>query len=487
MTERNDRFLARAALVILSTGALLRLLNAVFHLGLIYPDEHFQSLEPANWVVNGVGWKSSEWEIGSRSWVIPGLYLPLLAALKAIGVTSGPAPIQLCRAMTALVSGAAIWGFWRFLRGSGLHPLAALLGLALWSLHPAMVVWDSATFSETWARAALWIAMPVVLGAWSGESRARWMASGICLGLPFVARPPMAAWIAGALLALLLSRRGAWRLLPWIAAGLALPVAALGALDRLTWGNVFNSLIELYRVNVVQGIAEAHGTSPWYDYLPQAWRNLGAFTCLLALGLPLLALARRRLRVGAADALVLVPALFVLGAHSALAHKELRFVSPVLPAVFYLAALGASPLLAAAPRFERALFESFRKPAFAALCLAGLALGSWAFTLNDSHFSPDDLSEFSEAIRADGALARAPGACLLVLHHQFLWTRGEMYLGHKVNFVETTMDAVTPEQLAGCPYAILARGAEPYFLQKAGPAWKRMRKNRWGSVLVKRE
>src|SRR4051812_21514041 len=92
-------------------GTLLRLWTACSGVDTIYPDEHFQVIEPANWVVFGHGWKSWEWYYGTRSWVVPGLYIPLLYILKLIGGSGGPIVIWLCRIWTVAFSSIALWRF----------------------------------------------------------------------------------------------------------------------------------------------------------------------------------------------------------------------------------------------------------------------------------------------------------------------------------------------------------------------------------------
>src|SRR5690242_18703675 len=76
---------------LIGLGIVARLLNAVSTLDIMHPDEHFQTLEPAAHAVYGFGWLAWEWTAGSRSWFVPGLYMPILGFFKWIGIIGGPA------------------------------------------------------------------------------------------------------------------------------------------------------------------------------------------------------------------------------------------------------------------------------------------------------------------------------------------------------------------------------------------------------------
>jgi hypothetical protein len=105
----------------------------------------------------------------------------------------------------------------------------------------------------------------------------------------------------------------------------------LGLLDRLTWGGWFHSALAYWRYNWVQGRGELFGTSPATFYLRVLWTSMPLVTALMV---PAALLGTLR-----APALALTVAVF-LGVHSAIPHKELRFILPVLPAAMALAGVG---------------------------------------------------------------------------------------------------------------------------------------------------
>ncbi len=106
----------------------------------------------------------------------------------------------------------------------------------------------------------------------------------------------------------------------------------LGLLDRLTWGGWFHSALAYWRYNWVQGKGALFGASPAWLLPPRpvdldAGGDRGAGPRRRCSG------CRRAPALGAAVALF-------LAVHSAIPHKELRFILPVLPAAMALAGVG---------------------------------------------------------------------------------------------------------------------------------------------------
>jgi hypothetical protein len=105
----------------------------------------------------------------------------------------------------------------------------------------------------------------------------------------------------------------------------------LGLVDRLTWGGWFHSAAAYWQYNWVQGRGALFGASPASYYLRTLWTSMPTVTALMV---PAVLLGAWR-----APALAATVALFLL-VHSAIPHKELRFILPVLPAAMALAGVG---------------------------------------------------------------------------------------------------------------------------------------------------
>ena len=88
---------------------IARVLIAVSTRTFFQPDEYFQALEPAHYVVFGYGHLTWEWRIPTpiRSIIYPGLNIPLFWFLKAAGLSENHAmgPWLLVSALHQMISG----------------------------------------------------------------------------------------------------------------------------------------------------------------------------------------------------------------------------------------------------------------------------------------------------------------------------------------------------------------------------------------------
>ena len=96
--------------------------------------------------------------------------------------------------------------------------------------------------------------------------------------------------------------------------------------------------------NLFEHVASFYGTSPYYDYFLSLPRQLGWLLLALIFGVAGGALGFRQARFRERDALILVPAILYVLVHSAIAHKEIRFMFPIVPVFFYLLAWALSSL-----------------------------------------------------------------------------------------------------------------------------------------------
>ena len=122
------------------------------------------------------------------------------------------------------------------------------------------------------------------------------------------------------------------RWMPLIVAG-SLPVLALGVLDALTWGLPFQSVWQNLWVNIVEGRSRIYSVEPLWWYVAHLVEQWGA--AVVPIGILFVVGARRTPLLGG---LVVVHVL----AHTLIAHKELRFLYPVMPANIVLVGLGTA-------------------------------------------------------------------------------------------------------------------------------------------------
>jgi GPI mannosyltransferase 3 len=320
------RSLPPAVWAIALAGGLVRLVIGLTDQGLHWPDEVFQSLEPAHKLVFGYGLLPWEYLDGARSWALPGLFAGLLGAADLLGLSEPREYLPLVRLAMALVAAGTVlatYALARTARGSRAAGTAAAVTVAAAA---PLVFFGHRPLGEVVT------ALPVTLGLALAlrPGRRDVLLGASLLGLATVLRLQNGVFALALVLVLAGGRR-------WRAAGEATAVLAgwalvLGLLDRLTWGTWFGSAIEYLEFNLVEdGAARAFGTEPAGYYAETLWRAAPLVTALLGLG-TLLAVRR-------APALFAVVALDVV-LLSATGHKELRFLVPALPALCALAATG---------------------------------------------------------------------------------------------------------------------------------------------------
>ena len=333
---RRARWLLLAAL---AAGAALRGWLAVTDQGIAWPDEIYQSLEPAHRLVWGRGWVPLEFREGLRTWALPGLVAGLLEVFRGLGLSRPALYVPAAKGVFAAVGVLTGWATARLARRMGAGPLESAAAGALWALAAPAIYFAPRGLSEPLS------AFPVTLGlAWalpSGATRRERLLGASLLGIAVLLRL-QDALLCVALVGAWAARRR-WREAAEVTVVLLGWALVLGLLDRLTWGGWFHSALAYWRYNWVQGKGALFGASPPGYYLRVLWTSMPAVSAVL---LPAAVLGLRR-----APALGAAVGLFLL-VHSAIPHKELRFILPVLPAAMALAGVG---LAVAATRVDRRL------------------------------------------------------------------------------------------------------------------------------------
>ena len=317
--------------ILVASAILLRLQPILVEPSAVWPDEIFQTSEPAHRLVFGSGLVAWEFQLGVRSWILPGVIAGLMELSRIIG--SGPdyyLPV-IAVGFAALAAAPVVCCFlW-------CRPLFGVTGAFLAALAVAIaaepVYFGARTLSETVAGHLLVVAIWVLEPGYPVISRRRLFAGGALLGLVLGTRVQLAPAVA---LAMMWTnwRAGHGRLAATVA-GMATILAAVGVLDTLTLGYPFASVWRYVLYNVLHGVSSSFGVEPWPYYLLGelgVWGGAGATMLLLtaigALRLPLL----------------LVVAIVILAVHSGIAHKEYRFIYPAIVPVTVLAGVGLAQM-----------------------------------------------------------------------------------------------------------------------------------------------
>jgi GPI mannosyltransferase 3 len=294
--------------------------------GIYWPDEIHQSLEPAHRLVFGYGLIAWEFSDGARNWAFPGVIAGLMSATAGLHGDRPQIYLPVIRLVFVAMSLGTALGVYRLARGAGASEEAAAAGAAVWALAAPSIYFAHRVMSENAATVAAVWAVGLMLAPLASR-RSLWL-GGSLLGLSVLFRIQMGVLAIG-VLAILAARRN-WRSLCVCFAVLGVWSVAYGAIDALTWsdapgatyGGWFHSAIRYLQFSLIEGGSARWGTAPPSYYAEFIFKSMPIIGACLAIGL----LAGLRY----ASALSVLALLFVV-AHSAIPHKEFRFILPMLP------------------------------------------------------------------------------------------------------------------------------------------------------------
>jgi GPI mannosyltransferase 3 len=329
---RDEQWLAGAALTTLVLLAIgLRLIPILFVPSMVWADEIFQTTEQAHRLVYGSGLVPWEFQLGIRSWLLPGV----IAAIMEVSRIAGDGPDYyiplIAGAFAALAAVPVVCCFLWGRRFFGLP--GGLIAGAVVAVAPELVYFSARTLSETVAGHLLVAALYILEPGYRVTSRRRLFGGGALLALVFVLRIQLAPALV--VVALWTNWRSARERAPAIAAGAVAVLAAAGILDSVTLGYPLASVWRYVLYNVYYGASSTFGVEAWHFYLRGelgVWAGAAASLLLLAI-------------VGAwRMPLPLVASITILTVHSSIAHKEYRFIYPAVLLLVVLAGIGLAQI-----------------------------------------------------------------------------------------------------------------------------------------------
>ena len=414
-----------------------------------HPDENFQAFEQAHRLAFGYGIVPWEFVAGIRSPVLPFIFAAIFRlSAPFVGGPQGYLIVaRLLLAAASLVAVAAVYRMGR--RTSPAHGLVGGLVAATWF---EFVYFAGRPLTEAIATTVFLLALTLASVPEDKFTFRRLVAIGFTLGLCLMIRVHLAAglfviavWVGR------LSLRTRW----WpMTLGAAIPLAVFGVADWIAWGGFFHSYVEAVRANLVQGRASHFGTEPsqWYaEQLYSQWKFALA---------PLAVFIFVRVR---AAAMWILAALVIIAIHSAIPHKEYRFILPACACLVIVAAMGSADLLERAGRLVRPLVH--RGLVFSAALLwveISVALAS----------APQFEQKWFKArqyIMASFALTEKTDLCGLLFYDNFWFnTGGYAHLHRNVPFYSLREDeTVKPEKSSSSFNAVvLTRSFVPDFVPR---------------------
>jgi hypothetical protein len=350
---------ALIGLVLLAAAA--RLVPTVLVPSLNWGDEVFQTIEPAHRLVYGYGLVAWEFQLGMRSWLLPGVIAGLMQLARAIG--DGPSyylPV-IAGAFALLACVPAMCCFFWFRRWYSLP--AAFAGAAVAAFAPELIYFGSRALTEIVAAHLLVLGCYLLEPGHPVSSRRRLFAAGLLFGLVCYLRVHLAPAVF--IIVIWSLWRGERQRLPALVAGGFCALASAMALDWATLGYPLASVWRNVLYNVIHGVSAEFGVEPWYYYL---LGELGIWAAGAPFLLVAIALGARRLPA------LLAAAIVIIAVHSCIAHKEYRFIYPAVLLLTVLASAGVTLLVQWATAWLRQ--RGLRENTAAAVSIL-VVLGYW--------------------------------------------------------------------------------------------------------------
>ncbi len=419
--------------VALLAGLLLRVRIALTDTGIYWPDEIYQSFEPAHKLVFGYGVIPWEFIQGARTWALPGLIAGIIKLTAMLGGDSPTVYIPVVKLVFVATSLAATLGVYRLsqvINEESPHTeLASAAAASLWALCAASLYFAPRAMSENASAATVIWGLALVLD--QKASRRLIILGASLLGISVLFRLQTAVFCAGAVLMLAVrARRGlaapSWKLVLGVLAGWAL---FYGVLDAIAWhgvpearfGGLFHSVFVYVRFNLIEGQGARWGTAPWQYYAKHLWATMPPVTFVL--------LASTIISFRRAPGLVITAFAFV-AIHAAVAHKELRFLLPVLPVLCSLVGPGLVTL-SKIPALRAALPATVLIAALSAWSAPSLTMGDLGSYLERPASSAwDDFGNVNRLLLAASKRADVCGLRIDAVH--LAWTGGSTYFHHPV-------------------------------------------------------
>jgi len=323
-------------LAIFTLSLLVRIYASATSIAQVYPDEIYQTLEPAHKLVFGRGITYWEFKYGARSWFFPGILAGVYKILDLIGVRD-PLSINIgIKIFLSIFNSLAVSVVYLLFRRHDLTKKEAFLFTLPLAASYLVSYISARTLTESASLPFMVFAVYFASNYIENERIKELVFAFFAAGIAFMIRFQTGVFAFGLAVALFLTARKRFRASLIFGFGFLGMMVIQGILDIFTWGSFFKSAITYFDYNVLRGVANKHGISPWYFYLVDFVKTFHPIT---------LAAAVLTMIAGVVDFrknrqifLFFFPFLLFFIVHSAIGHKEPRFVFACYFAVLVLSA-----------------------------------------------------------------------------------------------------------------------------------------------------
>jgi phosphatidylinositol glycan class B len=376
-------------------AVLLRMAEAILFPGFEFPDEIYQVLEQAHRLAFGNGFIPWEFDEGVRSYILPGIVAGIFRTAELAWPGSYLLAARFALSLLSLIPVCCSWAILKRFVGQR----AAVIGAFLSAVWFELVYFGSKAHSEVVAGHLLLLGAVALFPYYKKLRAVRIVSGGFLLGLAFCLRIQLAPAIGVLCLAVVVIN--GWRRILWMLLGVAVAVAIAGVVDLLTLSYPYASIIGYLKVNMAGYGNHFKGfeRQPWHFIIlgfPRVWSAaLVVFVWFLIEGV----------RKSRPMLLLFAMAAMLVLAHSAMAHKEYRYIYPALPLLMIPIAAGIDRVIG------RLYPTSSLTMALTLAAIAGISLVVGA----GRNFRPHFFRHYGET-KALQMIRDAPDACGVALH-----------------------------------------------------------------------
>ncbi len=424
-----------AFLTIFALSLLVRIYASFTSLAQIFPDEIFQTLEPAHKLVFGRGFTYWEFKVGARSWFLPGIIAGVYKLLDLCGVKD-PLYINIgVKIFYSIFNSLAVSVVYLLFRRHGLDKKEAFLFSLPLAASYLLSYISVRTISESAALPFMVFAVYFASNYVEKETKKDLFFTIITVGIAYMIRFQTCIFAFGLFIALFLTAKKRFRAALIFGAGYIGMMLIQGIMDIFTWGKFAQSLITYLDYNIIRKVSDNFSVSPWYFFIKEFAATFHPLTYIPAILMMIFAIIN--FRKNKSLVLFFFPFLFFFAIHSAIAHKQPRFV---FACCFALLALSAESFAFLCKKYAKnrknaavflSLFLLFSLDAFPHLKYS--TLWNHSTTVVDNFYGRDKGKEkiFGGVLETEAELGRIPDLKRAYLFGiPQIWSGGHSYF-HK--------------------------------------------------------
>ncbi|NHJ05862.1 MAG: hypothetical protein EAX90_13630 [Candidatus Heimdallarchaeota archaeon] len=406
---------------------ILRLLSAIFSKGFIHPDEIFQSIEVIYKSIFGIGYIPWEFVDGARSWVYPWLVYIIFKIMIFFGATDIEViliGVRLFSGLISMITVVTAYYFGKELYGKKAGIFATFF-VAIWY---DFIFWSTRTMTDGIAVNFLFLAIYFVFRikksqTWKNklkesDTQKEILFSSLCgffIGIAYIFKFPLIIFSIPIIIWLIFYKR--WRGIVCFLFSLISVFLLHGLIDYYTWGTFLQSTIEFLKYNIILGKNAQHGAYPFFSYIAFFAYYYSIFSILFLLFIGL------GIKKNWKTIFLICSSMFFIIIFSFIAHKEYRFILPIMPLLSLIAANGMTNY----PKFIK--MKKYQNFVYGFIVLI-ICLCSTLIGLFDMTFRPN--YHYCQAVKFAGAQADVE-AVIVIGEYEFN-SPGYSYLQKDINF-----------------------------------------------------